>query len=111
MSAAEFGRLVESIKVDVQAKVARDGVGWHDLLTTRYNKEQLTPERKDHGRIQDIIDRNPTDAKMAAAAARMAKAITDAAKSYRRAKAAEDINFHDLASIFYKRAEALVKEW
>lgn len=110
MSASEFGRLVDAIKADT-TKVAKSSLDWKDLLTTRYSKVQLAPERKDHQRIQDIVDRNTTDEKMNAAASRMAKSITDAAKAYRRARAAEDINFHDMAKIFDDRAKAIVGLW
>lgn len=66
-------------------------------------------DRKDSMRIQGILDKSKGDTGKAKRLAQsMANKITDAAKAKRRAKAAEDENFHDLAAIFYKRFYELV---
>jgi hypothetical protein len=111
MSSNEFDRLVESIKSDVQAKVAL-APGWMELLKTRYSDKELKPEPKDSKRIDDLAEKAKYDkTKMQQLASNMAKAITDAAKAYRRGAAAESNNYHDLAEIFYSRSEAIVGLW
>ena len=111
MSAAEFDRLVDSIRTDVQSKVAREP-SWMELLKTRYGDKELAPESKDTKRIDDLAEKSKYDAdKMQQFARNMAKAITDAAKAYRRGRAAENENYHDLADIFYDRSEAIVNGW
>ena len=110
MSAAEFDRIVDGIRSE--SKVARDELNWNTLLTTRYNATELSPDAKDRKRIEDIATKaNYDKAKMQQFARNMAKAITDAGKAYRRGKAAENENYHDLAEIFFARAEDLVNAW
>lgn len=78
----------------------------------------LEPQSKDYMRITDLIRKGEIlDAKgrfKAGVGARqlaqtMANKITDMSKAYRRYKAAEEENFHDLALIFYKRYRDLEK--
>jgi hypothetical protein len=111
MSAAEFNRLVEDIKAEAQSKTAR-GPSWLDLLQTRYSKDELAPESKDRRRVEDMsVKAKGSNEKMLQLARNMAKAITDAAKAYRRARAAESANYHDIAEIFDARAQAIVDLW
>lgn len=71
---------------------------------------------KDLRRIEDMIDRayavttkngKTSSVRLLEAANRMANAIKDASKAMRRARAAEEINYHDVAAIFYNRHNVL----
>jgi len=64
---------------------------------------------KDTMRITDIIRKAGGDwnEKAKALARQMANAITDAAKAVRRARAAEEENWHEMASIFFNRSVQL----
>lgn len=65
-------------------------------------------EDKDAMRISDIVRKSGgDDSKAAALAQRMANSITDVSKALRRARAAEDQNYNDLAAIFYNRYKQL----
>jgi hypothetical protein len=55
----------------------------------------------------DKLDVNVFAGKMQDLAVQMANAITDPGKACRRAKAAEDENYHDIAAVFYQRARQL----
>ena len=76
---------------------------------------------KDYKRICDIIDKSMVavprtrhksvdDAKVLALGRQMANSITDAAKAWRRGVAAEEENYHDLARIFFERANLLLEQ-
>ena len=78
----------------------------------------LEPQSKDYMRITDLVRKGEIlDTKgrfLKGVGARqlaqtMANKITDVSKAYRRYKAAEEENFHDLALIFYKRYRDLEK--
>jgi hypothetical protein len=60
-------------------------------------------EPKDEQRILDIVKKSRNEGDMRHWAQLMANKITDVTKASRRANAAEDLNYHDLALIFYKR--------
>jgi hypothetical protein len=63
---------------------------------------------KDSTRIADIIRKSKgSNAKALQLAGNMAKAITSAEKAMRRARAAEDVNQHDIAEIFFNRYNAI----
>ena len=65
-------------------------------------------EAKDRWRIQDIAEKADGDRnKESNLARRMAQSITGIAKALRRAWAAEAENYHNIAAIFYDRAEYL----
>ena len=79
-------------------------------------KNPLAPDSKDEMRIRDIMSKgiqamrkkgvtNPQNISYAQRylANQMADKITDPYKAYRRYKAAEDMNFHDIALVFYKK--------
>ena len=79
-------------------------------------KSPLAPDSKDEMRIRDIMSKgiqamrkkgvtNPQNISYAQRylANQMADKITDPYKAYRRYKAAEDMNFHDIALVFYKK--------
>lgn len=75
----------------------------------------LEPQSKDYMRIRDIFDKTSSIPqpqrryKIVQLAQLMANKITDSSKAYRRYKAAEDENAHELALIFYKRFRDLEK--
>jgi len=78
----------------------------------------LEPQSKDYMRITDLIRKGKIlDMKgryrpgvgARQLAQTMANKITDVSKAWRRYKAAEDENYHDLALIFYKRFRDLEK--
>ena len=63
---------------------------------------------KDEKRITDIINKaDGDDSKAIKLAQNMASKIADGAKALRRAEAATDQNYHDIAKVFYDRAEQL----
>ena len=63
---------------------------------------------KDRGRIEDMVKRaNGNEAKLLQMAQRMAKTIKDGFKALRRGLAAEDENYHEIAKIFFDRADEL----
>jgi hypothetical protein len=65
-------------------------------------------EAKDERRISDLLRKANGDRYREGALARqMAAAIRDAAKALRRARAAEDVNAHNVAAIFFARYGAL----
>lgn len=67
----------------------------------------LNPEPKDYKRIEDMVNKSKDDKHLLALAQNMANKITDYSKAIRRAKAAEDENYHEVAKIFYERAADL----
>ena len=99
---------------------------WETQLSSHFGIE-AKPTSKDYKRIEDIGKKAlksvgpfkdeggmmPPDverkvkAKEAQLAENMARSITDAAKAYRRALAAEDINYHTVAEAFFERARVL----
>ena len=99
---------------------------WETQLSSHFGIE-AKPTSKDYKRIEDIGKKAlksvgpfkdeggmmPPDverkvkAKEAQLAENMARSITDAAKAYRRALAAEDINYHTVAEAFFDRARVL----
>jgi hypothetical protein len=89
-----------------------------------YGPKKLEMESKDRKRFDDILDKamksvvGPRgrlmerdyaafNAKVEALVRQMAKSITQPDKAWRRGLAAEDENYHDMAAIFFKRAEEL----
>jgi hypothetical protein len=64
-------------------------------------------DAKDERRINDMINKSKDDAHLLRLAKTMASRIKDKKKAVRRARAAEDINYHDVAKVFYDRAEEL----
>jgi hypothetical protein len=65
-------------------------------------------DAKDEMRIRDIVSKSGGDeSKQVSLATSMAKLITDKDKAQRRAEAAEDAGYDDLASIFKARAKQL----
>lgn len=62
---------------------------------------------KDKKRIDDLIKKAKDDAHAVRLAKTMASRIKDKKKALRRAYAAEDWNYHDIAKVFYDRAEEL----
>jgi hypothetical protein len=85
----------------------------------QYDKEgyitgKSQPDAKDTKRIEDMVKgsiegQNLNRTKLNQKATNMAKSITSADKAYRRAMAAEAENYHDVAKIFYDRANALAR--
>jgi hypothetical protein len=80
-------------------------------------KNSMIPDDKDAARIDDILYKSlewsngrkvVNKQKAFQLASNMANAITDIAKAYRRYKAAEDENMHQIALIFYKRYSILL---
>ncbi len=65
------------------------------------------PDSKDHQRIDDMIQKSKDDNHLLRLAEQMAKSIKDPEKAYRRALAAEAVNFHDVAAIFFDRSRDL----
>lgn len=79
-------------------------------LATRVSSPREPPDPdmewtpKDLLRIKEIEQKAGGDkARMLQLARAMARRITDSAKAYRRGRAAEDENFHDVARIFFDR--------
>lgn len=71
-------------------------------------KDPYAVTSKDKMRIQDIHDKaNGDKSKMLRLAQTMCKLITDKTKALRRGMAAEDLNFHDIAKLFFQRANEL----
>lgn len=72
-------------------------------------KDPTEVTSKDTMRVEDIIRKAGGDwnEKAKNLARQMANAITDAAKAIRRARAAEEDNWHEMASIFFGRAAQL----
>jgi hypothetical protein len=65
-------------------------------------------DAKDEQRISDIVARGNGDVeKIKQLAQSMANKITDPIKAYERGRAAENENYHDVAEIFFNRADAL----
>jgi hypothetical protein len=63
---------------------------------------------KDRGRIEDLVNKaNGNQEKVIQLGKRMAKSIKDGFKALRRGLAAEDGNWHELAKIFFDRADEL----
>lgn len=66
---------------------------------------------KDTQRIQDIVQKSGGDKnKMMQLAQRMANTISNLDKAVARARAAEEDNYHDLAKVFFDRADTLMNE-
>jgi hypothetical protein len=71
-------------------------------------KDPYAITSKDTMRIQDIHDKaNGDKFRMRRLAETMCKLITDASKATRRALAAEQLKFYDLAELFFARAREL----
>lgn len=65
-------------------------------------------DSKDEQRISDIVARGNGDVeKIKQLAQSMANKIMDPTKAYERGRAAENENYHDVAEIFFNRADAL----
>lgn len=63
---------------------------------------------KDYRRVEDMWTKSGYDMdKMVKLATTMAGRITNGEKARNRGNAAEDLNFHEVAKIFFERAEEL----
>ncbi len=71
------------------------------------NLKEMNYDPKDKKRIDDLMDKAKDDKHAVRLATTMAKRIKDKKKALRRAYAAEDWNYHDVARVFYDRAEEL----
>lgn len=75
------------------------------------NINQFPFEAKDQMRIADILRKSKGSVtKARQLASNMARAITKSDKALRRARAAEDVNEHCLANIFFIRYTDLVSK-
>ena len=68
---------------------------------------EMSYDSKDEKRINDMISKAKDDDHLLKLATQMANSIKDSTKALRRAYAAEDQNYHDVAGVFYKRAKQL----
>lgn len=83
---------------------------WNDSAKAIHTKAlQQEPDDKDRIRIQSMADKSRGQSHMLNLATNMASAITDPGKAVRRAKAAENENYHAVAGVFYARAKELAK--
>jgi len=64
-------------------------------------------DTKDKKRINDMIQKSQDENHLMRLANQMANSIKDPKKAMSRARAAEDINYHDVAEIFFNRAKSL----
>lgn len=89
--------------------------GWQRELADYYG-DKAEPERKDEKRISDMADKADDKVEKKDAdfeeeilklAQRMADSIGSSDKAYRRGRAAEEENFHEVAAVFFERAEDL----
>lgn len=64
-------------------------------------------DKKDEKRINDMVQKAKDDNHLLRLANQMANSIKDHDKAMRRGRAAEDQNFHDVAAIFFNRAQKL----
>lgn len=64
-------------------------------------------EMKDYQRIETMINKAKDDEHLLRMATTMAKRIKNYEKAYNRGLAAEDVNYHDVAEIFFNRAKEL----
>jgi len=102
----------EVAALEKQADAVSDGL---TILHARYSPRTLEPKSKDRKRIQNMIqkpwDRGMRGSRHAAAvrrlAVQMANSIKYPDKAYRRGRAAENENYHDVATIFFQRAAEL----
>lgn len=90
---------------------AKADKGWSKNLWEEEIEEAADPmivTSKDEMRISDIVKKSAGNTgKILDLARRMANSITDGYKALRRARAAESENYHEMASIFFKRAMEL----
>lgn len=70
----------------------------------KYSQKDI---EKDVKRIEDMAQKSRDDEHMISLAKTMASRITIYDKAYNRGLAAEDANYHDVAEIFFNRAEEL----
>ena len=83
---------------------------WNESAKAIHTKAlQQEPDDKDRTRIQSMADKSRGQSHMLNLATNMASAITDPGKAVRRAKAAENENYHAVAGVFYARAKELAK--
>ncbi len=95
--------LIEQILGEAKAKLKLAPAPIQEQALEEY-KDPYAPDSKDEMRISDILTKARGSKGMAIQLAqRMAFAITDVAKAYRRFRAAEDMNAHQIAHVFYKR--------
>jgi hypothetical protein len=95
--------LIEQIMGEAKAKLKLAPAPIQEQTLEEY-KDPYAPDSKDEMRISDILTKARGSKGMAIQLAqRMAFAITDVAKAYRRFRAAEDMNAHQIAHVFYKR--------
>ena len=76
----------------------------------QFNEEKKYSQRdieKDIKRIEDMASKSKDDEHMISLAKTMAGRITNYDKAYNRGLAAEDQNYHDVAKVFFDRAEEL----
>jgi hypothetical protein len=106
---------IKSVSAKVLQKAAGVKVASWMTDLERYFGNKALATSKDYQRIEDIYNKamkkysDQEDIKywMRKLAIRMARTIAYADKAYRRARAAEDDNYHDLADIFFDRAREL----
>ena len=72
-----------------------------------YSKKDI---EKDVKRIEDMKTKSRDDEHMLSLSKTMASRITNYEKAHNRALAAEEQNYHDVAEVFFKRAEELKSE-
>jgi hypothetical protein len=120
----KINKLIEGLEkltgkiVRLESKEAAWSKQMDKVVKPQFNEQSKNPrssssgnasyDEKDMRRIEDIIKKaGGNREKEERLATIMANKITDKAKAIRRAKAAEDENYHNIAKIFYNRAKML----
>jgi len=89
----------------------------YNQMVEKFGERNLRMTPKDRARIESMFQKamkygrgeeEAVAAKMMALAQQMARAIRHADKAYRRADAADNENFRDVAQVFYDRADELM---
>jgi hypothetical protein len=78
-----------------------------EKFNEEYSKKDI---EKDVKRIEDMKTKSRDDEHMLSLSKTMASRITNYEKAHNRALAAEEQNYHDVAEVFFKRAEELKSE-
>jgi len=96
----------------------RQGSQSYNQMVEQFGAGKLKMESKDRQRIESMYQKamkksdgedDAFNREMMALAKQMANTIKAADKAYRRAEAAANENFHDVADVFYDRADELMK--
>lgn len=83
-------------------------IGWSDSSTRAANKLKKGYEQKDLNRVESIIKKAGGDRdKEISLAQTMANKIKDGRKLVQRGNAAEENNYHNIAKVFFDKAEEL----